>query len=129
MVVARAEMTRRVGHGERYLHTRVFLADGRVMQHLNPGVSDPDDTWGQVGTYTDLGEALREARRDGWKVIGMREIVVPDVLRTFALLVTLCGLVAIGFRFLGLPALVLGVPVVSYLGLHILLEVGAALRS
>lgn len=67
-VLARAEMTRRLAHGDRYLETRLFLADGRVMEQVNPGVPDLENDWREVGRFTDLRSALRDLRRQGWAI-------------------------------------------------------------
>ncbi len=71
-VVARAEITRTIGHGERYLATRLLLADGRVLQQVNPGLSDLENDWHEVGRFADLGDALGELRRRGWLVKGAK---------------------------------------------------------
>ncbi len=67
-VLARAEVTRRIAHGDRYLVTRLFLADGRVMQQTNPGMPDLEDRWHEVGRFRELDSALRKLRREGWSV-------------------------------------------------------------
>ncbi len=67
-IVARAEMTRTVAHGERYLLTRLLLSDGRVLQQMNPGLPDLENDWQEVGRYSDLGAELAGLRRTGWAV-------------------------------------------------------------
>lgn len=67
-VVARAEVTKTLAHGDRYLETRVFLADGRIMEQVNTGVPDLENDWREVGRYKDLRAALRQLRRDGWDI-------------------------------------------------------------
>lgn len=67
-VVARAEMTRKIAHGDRYLETRVFLADGRVMEQVNTGIPDLENDWREVGRFKDLNASLRQLRRDGWEI-------------------------------------------------------------
>lgn len=67
-VLARAEVTRRIAHGDRYLVTRLFLADGRVMQQVNPGVADLDNDWQEIGRFDDLGLALAALRQEGWSI-------------------------------------------------------------
>lgn len=67
-VLARAELTRRIAHGERYLVTRLFLADGRVMQQINPGVADLENQWRSIGRFRELRSAIAKLRREGWSV-------------------------------------------------------------
>ncbi len=67
-VLARAEMTRRMAHGERYLLTRLFLADGRVLEQSNPGMPDVEDDWREIGRYGDLDAALADLGRQGWGI-------------------------------------------------------------
>jgi hypothetical protein len=67
-VLARAEMTRTVAHGERYLVTRLLLANGRVVQQLNPGLPDLENDWREVGHFDDLGAELAQLRRAGWAI-------------------------------------------------------------
>jgi hypothetical protein len=67
-VLARAEMTRTVAHGERYLVTRLLLAEGRVMQQLNPGLPDLENDWREVGRFDDLKTELAQLRRAGWAI-------------------------------------------------------------
>lgn len=67
-VVARAEVTKTLAHGDRYLETRVFLADGRIMEQVNPGLPDLENDWREVGRYKDLRAVLRQLRRDGWDI-------------------------------------------------------------
>ncbi len=67
-VLACGEMTRTVAHGERYLMTRLLLADGRLMQQLNPGLPDPENDWRKVGRFDDLVAELAQLRRAGWAI-------------------------------------------------------------
>jgi hypothetical protein len=67
-VLARAEVTKTLAHGDRYLETRVFLADGRIMEQVNPGQPDLENDWREVGRYKDLRATLRQMRRDGWAI-------------------------------------------------------------
>lgn len=67
-MLARAEVTRRLAHGDRYLETRLFLVDGRVMEQVNAGVPDVENDWREVGRFTDLRAALGALRRDGWEI-------------------------------------------------------------
>lgn len=67
-VLARAEVTRTLAHGDRYLETRVFLADGRVMEQVNTGVPDLENDWREIGRFKDLNASLRQLRRDGWQI-------------------------------------------------------------
>lgn len=68
-MLGRAEMTRRIAHGERYLLTRVFLSDGRVMQQTNRGLPDLENAWREVGHFTDLQMALGELEQEGWTIV------------------------------------------------------------
>jgi hypothetical protein len=67
-VLARAEVTKTLAHGDRYLETRLFLADGRIMEQVNPGVADLENDWREVGRYDDLRSALRALRGQGWQI-------------------------------------------------------------
>jgi len=71
-IVARAEMTRRMAHGERYLETMIFLADGRVLRQVNPGIPDLENDWHEMRRFTDLTQELRDLRRDGWQIQAKR---------------------------------------------------------
>ncbi len=64
-----AHLTRTVGHGARYVLTRAFLPDGRVMERLNPGVPDEGELpWKEIGRYTDLLTEKAALQRDGWAI-------------------------------------------------------------
>lgn len=67
-VVARAEITRRLAHGDRYLATRVFLADGRILEQVNPGLPDLENDWHEVGRFDQIEGALSELREEGWAI-------------------------------------------------------------
>lgn len=67
--VARAEMTLTVAHGVRELRTRVLLADGRILEQVNPGLPDLEDEWHEIARSADLEATLEELRRDGWSVL------------------------------------------------------------
>ncbi len=65
----RAYVTRRVGHGQRYLVTRAYMSDGTIQQRVNPG--HPDDEavpWETIGRYDDVVAERDRLRRDGWAV-------------------------------------------------------------
>ena len=64
----RAEMTRSVGPGTAYLLTRLYLADGTILEQLNPGVPDADNDWKTIGIEADLPGAAARLRREGWAV-------------------------------------------------------------
>lgn len=72
-VLARAEVTKTLAHGERYLETRVFLGDGRILEQIDPGVPDIENGWREIGRSTDLGGTLRRLRREGWEVVAPAE--------------------------------------------------------
>lgn len=131
-VLARAEVTRRLAHGDRYLETRLFLADGRVMEQVNPGLPDLENDWREVGRYADLRSALDQLRRAGWQVdepsasawaelAGLGATTLTFSLVT-GLLLELWAAGVITFRsapgFTGafIPALALGVVVARALG-------------
>jgi hypothetical protein len=67
-VLARAEVTKQLAHGDRYLETRVFLADGRIMEQVNPGVADLENDWREIGRFSDLRTSLRDLRKGGWHI-------------------------------------------------------------
>jgi hypothetical protein len=65
----RAYVTRRVGHGQRYLVTRAYLSDGTIRQRINPGRPDDDAiAWKRVGRYDDLAAERDRLRRGGWDI-------------------------------------------------------------
>lgn len=65
----RAYVTKRVGHGQRYLMTRAYLGDGTIQQRVNPGLADDDAiAWERAGRYDDLLAERDRLRREGWKV-------------------------------------------------------------
>ena len=64
--VLRAHVTRRIGHGERYVVTRAYLSDGTIQQRVNPGHPDDDDMpWETIGRYDDLVAERDRLRREG----------------------------------------------------------------
>jgi hypothetical protein len=67
-VVARAEVTKTLAHGDRYLETRLFLADGRIMEQTNPGVPDLENDWREIGRFSDLRRSIRDLRKAGWRI-------------------------------------------------------------
>jgi hypothetical protein len=65
----RAYVTKRLGHGERYLVTRAYLSDGTIEQRVNPGLADDDDVpWERFGRYEDVLAERDRLRREGWTV-------------------------------------------------------------
>ena len=67
----RAEVTKAIGHGTAYLLTRLYLADGTILEQTNPGVPDlenDDNDWQRIGTEPDLAGAAQRLRREGWAV-------------------------------------------------------------
>lgn len=65
----RAYVTRRIGHGERYLVTRAYMSDGTIEQRVNPGHPDDDDLpWAPVGRYDDILAERDRLQREGWAV-------------------------------------------------------------
>lgn len=71
-VVLRAELTKAIGPGTAYLLTRLYLADGTILEQVNPGVPDLENDWQAVGHETDLGEVAERLRREGWAVSAPR---------------------------------------------------------
>ena len=67
-VVLRAEITKSVGPGTAYLLTRLYLADGEVLEQLNPGLPDIETGWTTAGQEVDLTTVAERLRRDGWTV-------------------------------------------------------------
>lgn len=100
-VLARAEVTKTLAHGDRYLETRVFLADGRIMEQVNTGVADLENDWREVGRYRDLRATLRQLRRDGWDV----ELGALGSLRgRVVLLAIAAAIIAPAFAYMALSA-------------------------
>lgn len=67
--VLRAYVTRRMGHGQRYVVTRAYMSDGTVRQRVNPGRPDEDDIpWEPAGRYADLIAERERLRRGGWAI-------------------------------------------------------------
>lgn len=61
----RAYVTKRVGHGQRYLVTRAYLSDGTIEQRVNPGRADDDDVpWERMGRFDDLVAERDRLRRE-----------------------------------------------------------------
>jgi len=67
-VVLRAELTKSVGPGTAYLLTRLYLADGTVLEQTNPGLPDLENDWRTVGTEEDLTGVAERLRRESWAV-------------------------------------------------------------
>jgi len=67
-VVLRAELTKSIGPGAAYLLTRLYLADGTVLEQTNRGVPDLENDWKTVGREPDLAGAAARLRREGWLV-------------------------------------------------------------
>lgn len=93
-VLARAELTKTLAHGDRYLETRVFLADGRIMEQVNTGVPDLENDWREVGRYRDLPATLRQLRREGWDI---RPDDGGDLAPRASVIRVLAGVVLLGF--------------------------------
>jgi hypothetical protein len=67
-VVLRAELTKSIGHGTAYLLTRLYLADGTILEQVNPGLPDLENDWKAVGSEADLAGAAERLTREGWSV-------------------------------------------------------------
>ena len=67
--VLRAYVTRRMGHGQRYVVTRTYWSDGTISQRVNPGRADDEDIpWQRIGRYEDLLAERDRLRRQGWEI-------------------------------------------------------------
>jgi hypothetical protein len=66
--VLRAEITKSIGPGSAYLLTRLYLADGTILEQTNPGLTDLETGWTAIGRETDLASAAERLRREGWLV-------------------------------------------------------------
>ena len=71
-IILRAEITKAIGPGTAYLLTRLYLADGTILEQLNPGVPDPEIGWTDAGREADLAGAAERLRREGWAVSDQR---------------------------------------------------------
>jgi len=67
-VVLRAEITKSVGPGSAYLLTRLYLADGVVLEQVNPGLPDLETGWKTAGHEIDLTTVAERLRHEGWTV-------------------------------------------------------------
>ena len=71
-IVLRAEMTKSIGPGTAYLLTRLYLADGTILEQLNPGMPDPDSEWTEAGREADLAGIAERLTHEGWAVSDQR---------------------------------------------------------
>lgn len=62
-----AKVTRSLGAGQRYLVTRKYQSDGRILQQVNPGVPSPTD-WKVIGRVDDLDAEITLLRSQGWEI-------------------------------------------------------------
>ena len=67
-MVLRAEITKSVGPGTAYVLTRLYLADGTILEQLNPGLLDLENGWKPAGHEPDLAGVEDRLRRGGWAV-------------------------------------------------------------
>ena len=67
-VVLRAEITKSIGPGTAYLLTRLYLADGTVLEQTNPGLPDLENGWTEAGREMDLPGVAERLTREGWAV-------------------------------------------------------------
>jgi hypothetical protein len=67
-VVLRAELTKSIGPGAAYLLTRLYLADGTILEQTNPGLPDVENDWKSVGREADLSTVAARLRQQGWLV-------------------------------------------------------------
>ena len=66
--ILRAHQLRSVGHGQRWLVEREWLADGRVMQRVNPGIPIKEDDWREVSRWSDLAVERTRLAAEAWEV-------------------------------------------------------------
>ena len=67
-VVLRAEITKRIGPGTAYLLTRVYLADGTILEQTNRGLPDVENGWITTGREPDRAGVGTRLVREGWLV-------------------------------------------------------------
>ncbi|HEV2251420.1 MAG TPA: hypothetical protein VGT60_13035 [Candidatus Limnocylindria bacterium] len=67
-IVLRAELTKSIGPGMAYLLTRLYLADGTILEQTNPGLPDVENGWTVVGREADLAGAADRLASAGWAV-------------------------------------------------------------
>jgi hypothetical protein len=70
--VLRAELTKSLGPGAAYLLTRLYLADGTILEQTNPGLPDVENDWRPIGTERDLPGTAERLRNEGWTVTSLR---------------------------------------------------------
>lgn len=68
--VLRAWVVRQVGHGLRYVITRRYFSDGRVLQSVETAATAANEhrAGSEIGRFNDLGETRSELVRTGWAV-------------------------------------------------------------
>jgi len=71
-VVLRAELTKSIGPGAAYLLTRLYLADGTILEQTNPGLPDLENDWKPVGRESDMANLAARLRQEGWLVTAER---------------------------------------------------------
>lgn len=67
-IVFRAELTKSIGPGAAYLLTRLYLADGTILEQTNRGLPDVENDWKAVGRESDLATVATRLRQQGWLV-------------------------------------------------------------
>jgi len=67
-VVLRAEITKSIGPGTAYLLTRLYLADGTILEQTNPGLPDVDNDWKTIGHEDDLAGVAGRLAHAGWAI-------------------------------------------------------------
>ncbi len=67
-VVLRAELTKSIGPGTAYLLTRLYLADGTILEQTNRGLPDVENDWKTMGRESDLATVAARLRQLGWLV-------------------------------------------------------------
>ena len=66
--VLRAEITKWIGPGSAYLITRLYLADGTILEQTNRGLPDVENGWTKTGREPDLAGVAARLAREGWLV-------------------------------------------------------------
>ena len=67
-VVLRAEITKWIGPGTAYLLTRLYLADGTILEQTNRGLPDVENGWIKTGREPDLAGVAVRLTGEGWPV-------------------------------------------------------------
>jgi hypothetical protein len=89
----------KAAHGDRYLATRLFVKDGRILERINPGLADLENEWREIGGFSDLTSALADLRRAGWTA--QRVASRPSYIRLASLIVLVALISAVSLAAAG----------------------------